>query len=465
MQDTLAGLAPIDMRALWRAEIRALLALGLPLAGSQLAHIAISTTSVVMLGWLGADALAAGGLGFSVYFAPFMFCNGVAVAAAPLVSQAIGRRDEPSVKSIVAQGFWASSAVGLAVAIPMWFAAPILLLIGQDPRVTTAAEPFIQFMALGLVPALWFTVLRSLIAALGHPRVVMYVMMTGFALNAALSYVLIFGKLGVPQLGVAGSAMATASTNVFMFAALFLYARFAPAVRRFHATARLAIADWPRFREVLHVGVPIGGSLVLEIGLFSACVLLMGLIGPVQIAAHQIAVQCAAITFMVPLGLAQGATIRVGYAAGRGDGPGLRRAGRAALALAVAFMSVMTVLLATFPRSIAKLFVDASDPANAPVLDLAAAFLIIAAIFQLVDGVQAVAAGTLRGLKDTRIPMLLSGLGYWGVGFTACVVLGFPLGLGGIGIWIGLALGIAAAAVLLVSRFERLSARVGTAAP
>ena len=461
MQESVAGLRSPDIRALWRAEFRALLALGLPLAGSQLAHVAISTTGVVMLGWLGADALAAGGLGFSVYFAPFMFCNGVAVAVAPLVSQAVGRRDDAAVHAIVRQGFWTSSAVGVVLAIPIWFASPILLLIGQDPQVTAAAEPFTRVMALGLLPAVWFSVLRSYIAAMGHPRIVMYVMILGFLVNAALGYALIFGTLGAPRLGVLGSASATSATNLFMFVALFLYARYAKPVRRFRATHSLFIADWPRFRENMHVGVPIGGSLVLEIGLFSACVILMGLIGPVQIAAHQIAVQCAAVTFMVPLGLSHGATIRVGYAAGRGDGPGVRRAGWAALALAVGFMCLTAAMFALIPETIARLFIDATNPANAPVLDLAVSFLLIAAIFQIVDGAQAVGAGTLRGLKDTRIPMLLSAVGYWGVGFTAAVVLGFPLGLGGVGIWIGLALGIAAAAILLVYRFDRLSARFG----
>jgi len=328
MQDSLPA-SRADKRALWRDEIRALLALGLPLAGSQLAHVAIGTTSVIMLGWLGADALAAGGLATSIYFTPFMFCNGLAVAAAPLVSQAVGRRNDAAVRIIVQQGMWVSTAIGLLLALVLWFIKPILLAMGQDPAVTEAAEPYTRALAVGLVPALWFSVLRAAISALGHPRAILLVNLLGFVFNGVLAYALMFGALGAPRLGATGAAIGVTAAHIVMAAALLAYARFAPPMRRFRMTHAPTL-DWQRLREFVHLGVPIGGTVVLEIGLFSAAVLLMGLISPIHIAAHQIAVQLAAVVFMIPLGFAQASTIRVGYAAGSGDRDGVRRAGWAA---------------------------------------------------------------------------------------------------------------------------------------
>lgn len=456
MQERLAEHSVTETRSLWRDEVRALLNLGLPLATGQIAHVAIGTTSVIMLGWLGADALAAGGLGTSVYFAPFMFCNGLAVAAAPLVSQALGRRNDDAVRVIVQQGMWVSAAVGLLLSLILWFIEPILLLIGQDPAVTAAAGPYTRALAVGLTPALWFSVLRAAISALGHPRAVLVMNLVGFALNFVIAYALMFGAWGAPDLGATGAAIGVSASNIAMFAGLLAYARFARPVRRFRITHGLKL-DWVKLREFVHLGVPIGTTVVLEIGLFSAAVLLMGLISPTHIAAHQIAVQCAAVVFMIPLGFAQASTIRIGYAAGRGDRDGVRRSGWAALGLATMCMCVTAALLALLPYTLTGWFVDIDDPANARVVELAVSFLYVAALFQIVDGAQAVAAGALRGLRDTRAPMLLAGAGYWVVGFTASVVLAFPLGLGGIGVWLGMALGIAAAAVLLVHRFHVLS--------
>jgi len=456
MQETLASHPTAAARALWRAELRALLSLGLPLAGTQLAHVAISTTNVLLLGWLGADALAAGALGISVYFAPFMFCNGLAVAVAPLISQAIGRRDSDAVRVIAQQGIWVSTASGFVFAVILWHIEPIFLLMGQDPAVSAAATPYTRILAVGLLPSLWFSVLRSGVAALGHPRPVFVVMLAGFVVNIAVSWVLMFGVAGAPRLGVTGAAVGVGVTQLFMFVILLAYARFAHPMRRFRLTHEPHL-DWPRLKQQLHLGVPIGGTVVLEIGLFSAAVLLMGLLSPAHIAAHQIAVQCAAIVFMIPLGFAQASTIRVGYAAGRGDRAGVQRAGWAAFGLGAVCMAATATLLALLPRTLTAAFIDIHNPANAEVVALAVSFLYVAAVFQVADGAQVIGSAALRGLHDTRVPMLLAGIGFWAVGFTASVVLAFSLGLGGIGIWIGLALGLAAAAVLLVHRFHRLS--------
>lgn len=452
------------MRGPWRAEARALIALSLPLAGSQLAHIAMSTTSVIMLGRLGPDALAAGGLGLRVYFVPFMFCVGVMSAVAALVAQAVGRQDETAIRLILHQGLRVGVATGLVMAIGLWQIEPLLHGLGQNPEIVAAAVPFIRIIAIGIVPWLWFLALRGLVAALGRPRAVMLVMIAGCLAHIGLSYALIFGRLGIPAQGMNGAALSLTIIYSLMFVVLLAYVRLSSRFRHLRIGDGLLTAEWRRFHEILRVGTPVGATVVLEIGLFTAAVMLMGRIGTAEIAAHQIAQQCAATAFMVPLGIAQATTIRVGYAAGRGDAVGVRLAGWTGLVLGAAFMCLPALLFAVVPREIAGLFIDAASPANQRVSELAVAFLAVAAIFQIVDGVQTVIGGALRGLKDTRVPLLFAAIGYWGLGFTASVVFGFLFGLGGVGIWMGLAVGLAVVAVMLIARFERLSTRVTRAA-
>ena len=272
------------------------------------------------------------------------------------------------------------------------------------------------------------------------------------------AYGLIFGRLGMPALGLRGAGIAAAMTNCFLFIGLLGYILVDRQFRRFHILGHVWRADWARFREIFRIGLPIGLTLVMEVGLFAAAGFLIGLIGTAELAAHQIALQCASVTFMVPLGLAQAATVRVGLAAGAGDAPGILRAGVAALVLGGAFMLAMAAIMWGAPAAIAGLFIDAGTAANAAVVDAAVTFLVIAALFQVFDGSQVIGAGALRGLKDTRWPMIFAGVAYWGVGMTLAVGLGFGLGLGGLGIWIGLAAALAVAAALMVDPVRRPAA-------
>jgi multidrug resistance protein, MATE family len=290
------------------------------------------------------------------------------------------------------------------------------------------------------------------------------IMLIGVSFNAIAAYGLIFGRLGLPALGLQGAGIAAALTNCFLFVGLLGYILIDRQFRRFQILGRLSRPDWVRFREIFRIGLPIGVTLVMEVGLFATAGFLIGLIGTAELAAHQIALQCASVSFMVPLGLAQAATVRVGLAAGAGDPAGIQRAGNAALVMGGVFMLAMALVMWTAPEAIAGLFIHASDPVNAPVVRAAVTFLAIAALFQIFDGGQVIGAGALRGLKDTRWPMAIAGLAYWIVGIGLATGLGFGAGWGGLGIWIGLAAALAVAAFLMVARFVLLQRRFATEA-
>jgi MATE family multidrug resistance protein len=292
----------------------------------------------------------------------------------------------------------------------------------------------------------------------------MVIMLIGVVFNAAAAYGLIFGRLGLPALGLRGAGIAATLTNVFLFVGLLGFILSDRQFRRFHILGRLWRPDWARFREIFRIGLPIGVTLVMEVGLFACAGFAMGWIGTAELAAHQIALQCASVTFMVPLGLAQAATLRVGLAAGGNDAPGIRRAGLVALLMGSVFMLSMATVMWAVPGAIVGLFIDAGDPANAAVVRAAVTFLAIAALFQLFDGGQVIGAGALRGLKDTRWPMVFAALAYWGVGMSLALGLGFGVGLGGLGIWVGLAVALAVAAALMIGRFGIL-ARMPTGRP
>ena len=286
----------------------------------------------------------------------------------------------------------------------------------------------------------------------------------GVVVNALGNYLLMFGHFGLPRLELRGAAIATVLTNAFMLAVMLAYVLRHRRYKRFNILIRFWKPDWPRFREIFRIGIPIGLTVLAEVGLFTAAALMMGRLGTDEVAAHAIALQCASMAFMVPLGLGIAATVRVGIAYGRGDPEGIGRAGWTAFVLGTAFMALSCIAFLTLGPSIVTLFLDPRIPENASALALAATFLVVAGVFQLVDGAQVVAAHSLRGLSDTKTPMILAILGYWAVGLPVAWVLGFTVGWRGVGIWIGLAAGLAFVAIVLVTRFA-MRERLGLLAP
>jgi MATE family multidrug resistance protein len=354
---------------------------------------------------------------------------------------------------------WTGVVITVPVSIILWNCAAILVALGQEPALAADAQLFVRALQWGLLPYLWYLILRSFISALEQPLWSLLVALGAVVLNALLNYGLIFGRFGLPELGILGAGIGSATANSLMFAGMALVVILHPRFRRYHVFGRFWHADWQRFREVWRLGLPIAVTLALEVTIFNAAVFLMGLIGAESIAAHAIAIQIAALTFMVPLGLGQAVTVRVGLAYGRRDRSGVARAGWTAFAMGVGFMTLTAILIFAMPRQMVSLFLDPADPANGPVFALATSFLLVAALFQIFDGAQVVGAGMLRGLHDTRVPMAYAAIGYWIVGLLTGVGLGFGLGWEGVGIWVGLATGLAVVAVLMLTRWmnrERL---------
>lgn len=439
--------------------MRASLVLAAPVVASQLAQISLGFVDTVMVGRLGPAVLAGVALGNAVFFTVLLVCLGVVIAVGPMVSQAYGAGESEPVSRSVRQGFYVALLLTVPAFALLWNAGALLRAVGQDEAAVVLAQGYLRAIAWGLLPALWFAALRSFAEGLAKPWPVTIIAFGGVGVNVAANAALMFGKWGFPALGLVGTGWA--STIVFwgLFGALALYVQARPAFRRYHVFARLGRPDPEYFRELFRIGWPIGVSYGIEAGFFTMTALLAGRFGMTALAAHHVAVQCAAFTFMVPLGIGVAGSVRVGQAVGRGDAEGARRAGFVAIGLAAVAMLIAATLFWTAPRVIIGLYLDTADPANTDVVRLAVTLLSVAAVFQVFDGVQVSAAGALRGLKDTRVPMLIGFCSYWVIGLSGGYAFGFVLGGGALGLWWGLVLGLSTAAVLLTWRFRRRTDR------
>ncbi len=441
----------------WAAEAKATLRLAYPLVLTNLAQALIHATDVVLLGWVGSATLAAGALGVNLYMAFLIFGLGLVTAAAPMMAREIGAKPHSvrDVRRTVRQAMWAAVAIAIPIWAVLWHTEAVLRLLGQDPLLSAQAQTFVRALQWGLLPYLFYLILRSFISALERPMWSLAIGAAAILFNGLLNYGLIFGRFGLPELGLLGAGIGSALSNLLMFVGMAAVVMRHRKFRRYALFGRFWRRDWQRFREVWRLGLPIAITLALEVTIFTAAVFLMGLIGPESIAAHAIAIQIAALTFMVPMGLAQAVTVRVGLAFGRRDRAGIARAGWTAFAMGVGFMSLMALVMISAPHFLVSTFLDPADPANRNVIGIAVSFVAVAAVFQIVDGAQAVGAGMLRGLHDTTVPMLYAGFGYWVVGLGVGVILAFRFEWQGVGIWVGLASGLAAVSVLMITRWMR----------
>lgn len=439
----------------WGSHIWATLALGLPLVGTQIAQIAIATTDVVMLGWYGTEELAATVLGSQAFFVVYIFGVGFATAVLPLAAQAEGRNDPTQVRRSVRMGMWIVLLYSAMVMPFLWYLEPALIALGQKPDIAALAGDYIRIAQWGMFPALMMMVLRSFFAARSRAGIVLWSALIGTLVNALLNYGLIFGNFGLPEMGVRGAAVASVISSSVIFLIMAGWAVLDSRHREYRLFKRFWRPEWPAFFEVFRLGLPIGLTILAEVGLFMATSVMMGWLGTLQLAAHGIALQLATISFMIPLGLSHAATVRVGQAYGRGDMAGLARAAHTVMGLAVVIALASATLLWVFPEALVSLFLDEANEDASELAKVAVPLLLVAAGFQLVDGVQAIASGLLRGIKDTRIPMYIAVISYWPVGLSVAYGLGFGLGLGGPGVWAGLAIGLGIAAIMLNIRFAQ----------
>jgi MATE family multidrug resistance protein len=446
--------APIPLS--WAGELRAIVALGWPLALGNLSQVAMGTTDVMMMGWLSSDTLAAGALGANLYFMAFIFGAGLLNAAIPMMARDIGRDPAATapIRGTVRLALWSAFLIAVPAWFALWWSEPLLLAMGQNPRLSALAGSYVHTLQWALLPAWGYIVLRSFISTLERPAWSFVIGLAAVGFNAGANWCLMLGHCGCHRLGIPGSGLATLLSSVLMVLALGVVATFARPFRHYRLFSSAVRLDWPRLREFWRLGLPMAATLSFEVTMFNTAVFLMGLIGAASLAAHSIAIQLASLTFMVPLGIGQAAAVRVGRARGRRDREAIHRAGWTALGLATAFMASMSLVMVVAPRLLISAFLNTQDPVNAAVVGRATSFLMFAALFQIADGAQTVGAGMLRGLHDARMPMLFALIGYWAIGLPLGASLAFSMGMGGIGIWIGLATGLATVAALMIRRWH-----------
>ncbi|WP_417586632.1 MATE family efflux transporter [Pararhodobacter oceanensis] len=434
---------------------RAVLVLGLPLVGSHVAQFALHVVDTVMLGWYSVTDLAAGALGATVFFVFFTLGSGYAHAVMPLVATNAAGDNDAEVRRATRMGMWLSLLYALVVLPVFLFASPILGAMGQDPDVARLGGAYMSMVGFGIGPALVVMVLKSYLAALERTQVVLWTTVGAVFVNIGINYLLIFGNFGFPEMGARGAAIASVTVQVFTLVILLAYAAWLPALRRYHLLIRFWRPDWQALRMVHVMGYPIGLALLAETGLFAASSVMMGWLGKETLAAHSIALEITAMFFMVHLGLSNAGTVLVGRAKGRGDTGALRAAARASLVLSLGVALFTVAVYVIFAETMVGLFLSPDDPERSFIIPLGISLLWVAALFQLADSAQAMAMGFLRGIHDTRQPMLIAAVSYWLIGLPIGYGLGFLLGLEGVGVWFGLVTGLTAAAIALHIRFWR----------
>ncbi len=441
----------------FRTELGATIRLAVPLAAANLLQMAVHAVDVIFIARLGQEALAASSLSIALFSLMVWCFSGLTGAVAPLIAAELGsgRHAVREIRRSVRMALWLALLCGLVGMAVCWFGGPILLATGQDPAIAERAGGFMRILMWSMIPMILASVLRTFVAAMGRPVFATLITAGAIGVNIAANWIFVFGALGMPAMGFNGSALASVITSVVMLLAYVAAIGADRHLRRYYLFGRLWRPEMERFKDIARIGLPIAGTILAEAGLFSSAAILMGWIGQAELAGHTIALQIGAFAFQVPFGIGQAATIRVGYHYGAGNHAAVAHAGRAALGVCVCFMLLAATVLWTVPHLIVSAYVDIHAPANAALVGFAVQYMAIAALFQLFDGIQAVAAGALRGLQDTKVPMAIAIFGYWFPGLGSALWLAFATPLRGLGVWIGFAIGLAVVATLLLRRWSR----------
>ena len=441
----------------YRHHAKRVLTLGVPLIGSHLAQFAVTLSDAIMLGWYSVDALAAEVLGGTLWFVLFIVGSGFAFAVMPMVAAAYEMGDETQVRRVTRMGIWASSFFGIAVLpLAIWSEA-FFLALRQDPEISALAAEYLTLVGWSILPALLVMVLKSFLAALERTQIVLWVTVGAVFLNIGVNYLLIFGNWGFPEMGIRGAAIASLTVSFASLVVLVVYIMWV--TPQFALFQRLWRPDWEALAQVFRVGWPIGLTNLCEVGLFAASSVMMGWLGTLPLAAHGAAIQVTSAVFMIHMGLSNAATVRAAQAYERGDNRGLRDGAKVVIAMSILTALVTVLVFLVFPEFLIGLFMHPGEAERGAVIAIGVGLLAAAALFQLVDAAQVMALGLLRGLQDTRIPMVIAAISYWLIGVPASYVLGFTWGMGGVGIWLGLAVGLALAGVLMMARFWGWSAK------
>jgi multidrug resistance protein, MATE family len=436
-------------KRLFAHELRGLLVLAGPIIVNQLGQVGMNTADTIMVGPLGAEPLAAVGLGSALHHFGLLATTGVVLGMAPLVSQSFGAGDVDGCRRALVQGSWVALLLSLPVMLFCLAGRELSLLLGQDPAVAALTGEYMRALALGIPPALLFVAARQYLEGMGRATAPMLVTFMGLAINIAANRVLIYGVEGwVPAMGVVGSSWATTIVRAAMLLAIGTVLLTHPSLPSLRISLRPVRALQAR---IVRIGGPVGAQFALEVGLFSFAAVMMGWLGPLELAAHQVTLNIAATTFMVALGASMAGSIRVGQHIGARRPHAVRRAAIATYTVSTGFMLCCALLFVLAPRALIGLYTP-----HAEIIELGSRLLLVAAAFQIFDGAQVAGLSILRGAADTRTPMVLAAVGYWGIGLPIGYALAFPAGLGPLGVWIGLSLGLAVVALLLLGRVRRV---------
>lgn len=440
---------------MWLEEAGKTIKLSLPIILGELAQMSLHLIDSAMVGAVGYKPLAAAALALSVVNIPFVFGIGMTISISQMVSMAHGRRDENLISHYFYNGFWLCAWFALAISLALGFGGGVLFHLGQDAEVAALALPFMRLISLSIIPMLLFLALKHFADGLQHTRAAMTLSLCAVPLNIFLNWLLIYGNWGFPRLELNGAGWATLLTRWLIFLILGVIILKHPKFREF---TKIRGEQWKlrgrTLKELLNIGVPSGLQLGLEVGAFAASAIIIGTIDAVSLAAHQIAVTLAAMTFMISVGLSQGASIRTSHALGRGDWRAISVIGKSTLLISLVFGSLCAVGFFAFRRQLPSFFNEDSS-----VVALAASLLLFAAIFQISDSLQAIGAGLLRGIKDVRLPTVLITVAYWVVGIPLGYVLAFHFDFKAVGIWLGFIAGLTFSAVVLCARFLRIARR------
>ena len=435
----------------YRTEFLQLAKLALPLVMAQLAQNSMSFIDTLMVGSLGKSDLAGIALGSTLFHFVLMIGLGIILAVNPTVSQATGANDEPTCGRALRQGLWLGLILFFPAFYVLWNSYPILIWLHQSEDSALASSQYLRAISWGLLPSLWMVAMRGYLEGKSNARPIMLICFAGVALNIFFNNALMFGKYGLPALGLVGTGYASSIVFLCMFLMMLIYV-----LSTYHAGLLKEVwkPDVSMLRELIRIGAPISATIAFEGSLFHATAVLMGTIGEDQLSAHAIALSTASIAFMIPLGLAIATSVRVGNAIGAGSVEKAEIAGRAGMIACVCTMCITGLLMFLFPKSIVGAFLDLTDPVNENVIKFAVWFVLIAALFQVFDGLQVAANLSLRGLKDTIASMVITLVSFWCVGAVAGWLLCYQAGLGGAGLWWGMTAGLATAALLLTWRFQ-----------
>lgn len=448
------------MRAIsFRQEMKKFLQLAIPLASAQLAQSLTGFFDTLMMGRLGAKTLAAGGLA-SLTFSALLFTAGsLTMAVTPGIAKAYGQGDKNRIKNLACQGLWLVLILTVPLTLAIAYLDSWMSNFGQTETTVTLANIYLDIILWSIFPALGFIMLRGVVSGISQPRPIMLIVVVGTIFNILANYVLAFGKWGFPRLELAGLALATVATHWGMFFTLVIYILKQPQIKQYRIFRQISPCQSQVIRQLVKVGLPIAVFSALEIGLFTVVTYLMGALGTDVLAAHQIVLQTIIVIFMIPLGMSFAATVRVGQGLGQNNLEGVKRSGYLSIGVGFIFTILMASVLLLFPQLVLGLYIDINDPANEQVIAVVSPMLMIAAIGQILDGVQKISYGVLQGLQDTRLPMLVSIPAFWMIGLPLGYWLGFQNGWGGAGLWFGQSIGMAIAGIVFTGRFYYLTSK------